>query len=140
LIISHVFQEKIELANLIRQSNFEINKVKAIADRRLEALEKARVVNKSYIEKYGNLETELTKVLSNSRYNTSEFNNISKILKETTQYITSFKEFTFDEPVRILGDLELSSSNESSARLESHLRERERENQLLREQIEKIIR
>jgi hypothetical protein len=134
-MITHVFQEKLEMANLIRESNFEISKVKAIADKRLEALEKTRNINQSYIEKYSNLESELTKILSNSRYATSEFNIVSSLLKDCTGYITSLKEFTFDAPVRLLGDIQFDSSNESLLRLESHLRERERENQLLKEQI-----
>jgi hypothetical protein len=130
LMLATILQERFTLANLIKQANLEIEKSRAIADKRLEGLRKYKLATNTFEQKYKSLEGELNRNLGGGNVVVfsklfGDFNNFLNSEIRTIHYE--------EEPIAILG--EITGSDGNFLRLESVLRERDAENRLLREKL-----
>ena len=138
LMLNTILEERFAMANLVKQANLEIEKVKTISDKRAVALREKETqflqISKQLSEFHkvvGDLyqTTEGRRILSGS-------SSFSKLFTELDQWISSSFVVRLDEPVKILGDF-VGSGNEWN-RVQSLLREREREIEVLRLRILEI--
>ena len=138
LMLNTILEERFAMANLVKQANLEIEKVKTISDKRAVALREKETqflqISKQLSEFHkvvGDLyqTTEGKRILSGS-------SSFSKLFTELDQWISSSFVVRLDEPVKILGDF-VGSGNEWN-RVQSLLREREREIEVLRLRILEI--
>jgi hypothetical protein len=67
LTLYTILQERFSLANLIKNANLEIEKARAISDKRLEGLRRYKQANSSFIEKYRKLESSLAPLISSGQ-------------------------------------------------------------------------
>jgi hypothetical protein len=123
------------MANLVKQANLEIEKVKTISDKRSAALREKETqyyqISKQLADFYKTVNSlyetsEGQKVFSNS----SAFNNL---YKDVGQWINSGFAVKLEEPLKIVGEI-VGSGNDFN-RLQSVLREREKEIEMLRNRI-----
>jgi hypothetical protein len=138
LMLNTILEERFAMANLVKQANLEIEKVKTISDKRAVALREKETqflqISKQLSEFHkvvGDLyqTTEGRRILSGS-------SSFSKLFTDLDQWISSSFVVRLDEPVKILGDF-VGSGNEWN-RVQSLLREREREIEVLRLRILEI--
>ena len=126
LMLNTILQERFTMANLIKNANLEIEKVRAISDRRLEGLRKFKMLSSTYGEKVRTLETSLTQ-FSQSLGSNAQYSSLVQVIGGTLGEfrtlagndlsITVYE----NEPTVYLGDL--YGDNEVSVRLQSLLRE-----------------
>jgi hypothetical protein len=125
-MLNTILQERFTMANLIKNANLEIEKARAISDRRLEGLRKFKMISGSYGEKVRALETALgqfsQQLGGNSQY-TSLVSLVGSTLGEFRTLAGNDVSITVyeQEPVVYLGDI--YGDNEVSVRLQSLLRE-----------------
>jgi hypothetical protein len=138
LMLNTILEERFAMANLVRNANLEIEKVKSISDKRASALREKETqfhqISKQLSEFYkvvGDMyeSNEGRRVLSGST-------NFSRIFTDLGQWIKSDYVVRLEEPVKILGDF-TGSGNEWN-RIQSMLREREREIEVLKLRIFEI--
>lgn len=115
-MLSTILQERFTLANLIKQANLEVEKARAIADKRLEGLRKYKLATNTFQQKYRTLESELSKGGQSASF--------SGILSDLNSFLGSeIATISYEhEPIAILG--EITGSDGNFLRLESVLRER----------------
>ena len=126
LMLNTILQERFTMANLIKNANLEIEKARAISDRRLEGLRKFKMISGSYGEKVRALETALgqfSQQLGGDRQYTSLVQLVGSTLGEFRTLAGNDVSITVyeQEPVVYLGDI--YGDNEVSVRLQSLLRE-----------------
>lgn len=138
LMLNTILEERFAMANLVKQANLEIEKVRSISDKRATALREKETqfyqISKQLADFYKTVNslyetTDGQKVLSSS----SAFNNL---YKDVGQWIQSGFAIKLDEPLKIVGEI-VGSGNDFN-RLQSTLREREREIEVLRNRILEI--
>jgi hypothetical protein len=114
------------MANLIKNANLEIEKARAISDKRLEGLRKFKMISGTYGEKVKGIETALAQFSQQLGGNT-QYNSLVQLITGT---LGEFKTLGGNdlsltvyehEPVVYLGDI--YGDNEVSVRLQSLLRE-----------------
>ena len=127
MMLNSFLQERFLMANLIKNANMEIEKTKAISTKREETL-------KVYESKVGVLEGFMGKIKSSlTGLSIEQESLISGIFDQYHSYVQTL---AIGEPVRMLGDLEISDQ-----RIQSLLREKDAEILRLRDRmfsIEKI--
>jgi hypothetical protein len=130
LTLYTILQERFSLANLIKNANLEIEKARAISDKRLEGLRRYKQANSSFIEKYRKLESSLSPLISSG-----QLGSAASIFSEIRTFIDGdFSTIVVDEePLRILGDLH--GTGEDFARLQGLYREALYNVDLLREKL-----
>lgn len=137
-MLNTILEERFAMANLVKQANLEIEKVRSISDKRAAALREKETqflqISKQLSDFYkvvGDLyqSTEGQRVLSSS-------SSFSRLFTDLGQWIKSDFVVRLDEPVKIIGDF-VGSGNEWN-RMQSLLREREREIEVLRLRILEI--
>jgi DNA repair exonuclease SbcCD ATPase subunit len=135
LMLNTILEERFAMANLVKQANLEIEKVRSISDKRAAALREKETqflqISKQLSEFYNvvntlNQSSEGSKLFSGS-------SNFSKLFGELGQWIKSDFVVRLEEPYKIIGDF-VGSGNEWN-RVQSLLREREREIELLKTRI-----
>ena len=127
LMLYTILQERFVMANLIKNANLEIEKAKAISDKRLEGLRRYKQTNSLFQEKYQKLESALSQgsVGSHVTVLLGDFKNI---------FSQDFGTWVNDEePLRIFGDLH--GTGEDFARLQGMYREAMYNVDLLREKL-----
>lgn len=135
LMLNTILEERFAMANLVKQANLEIEKVKTISDKRAAALREKETqyyqISKQLADFYKTV---------NSLYETSEGQKVfssssafSNLYKDVGQWINSGFAVKLDEPLKIVGEI-VGSGNDFN-RLQSVLREREREIEMLRNRI-----
>lgn len=135
LMLNTILEERFAMANLVKQANLEIEKVKTISDKRAAALREKETqyyqISKQLADFYKTV---------NSLYETSEGQKVfssssafSNLYKDVGQSINSGFAVKLDEPLKIVGEI-VGSGNDFN-RLQSVLREREREIEMLRNRI-----
>lgn len=138
LMLNTILEERFAMANLVKQANLEIEKVKTISDKRAAALREKETqflqISKQLSEFY-NVVSTLSQSSEGSRL-FSGSSNFSRLFSELGQWIKSDFVVRLEEPVKIVGDF-VGSGNEWN-RIQSLLREREREIELLKNRIFEI--
>ncbi len=140
LMLNTILEERFAMANLVKLANLEIEKVKSISDKRASALREKETqffqISKQLSEFY--------KVV-NSLYDTVDGKRIfssssafSNLFNDVGQWIKSDFVVKLDEPLKIIGEL-VGSGNDWN-RVQSLLREKEREVDVLRQRILEIER
>jgi hypothetical protein len=127
-----ILQERFVMANLIKNANLEIEKAKAISDKRLEGLRRYKQANSLFQEKYQKLESALGQLGQGGQQVSV---HISGLLGEFKSIFSSDIS-TFindDEPMRIFGDIH--GSGEDFTRLQGLYREATYNVELLREKL-----
>ena len=123
LMLNTVLEERFAMANLVRQANIEIEKVRAISDQRAAALREKENQYAQASKALAESKDALANLLAN---NPSLHDNvvINRVYTNISGYVdgTSYK---LDEPLRIVG--EVVGSGDNWARIQSNLRERDEE-------------
>jgi hypothetical protein len=128
LIINTILQERFAMANLVRQANLEIEKVRAVSDKQAAAYRERENQFLLTSKTLSETQTTLNDLIAN---NPTLQDNV--VLIRLTQNLTSFSAssgWKLDEPLRLLGDF-VGSGNDFN-RVSSLLREREAESYLLK--------
>ena len=114
LMLYTILQERFTMANLIKNANLEIEKSKAISDKRLEGLRRYKQANNLFMEKYQKLESALSQggVASHVTVLLGDFKTMFS--QDFGTWIND------DEPMRIFG--ELHGTGEDFARLQGMYR------------------
>lgn len=122
-----ILEERFVLANLIKNANLEIEKAKAISDKRLEGLRRYKQANSLFVEKYQKLESALSQGSVSS--------SVTVLLGDFRTVVSQdFGTFVNDEePLRIFG--EIHGTGEDFARLQGLYRESLYNVDLLREKL-----
>lgn len=135
LMLNTILEERFAMANLVKQANLEIEKVKSISDKRAATL---REKETQFLQISKQL-SEFYKVV-NTLYETSEGRRVfsgssafSKLFTDLGDWMKSEFVVKLDEPVKVIGDF-VGSGNEWN-RIQSLLREREREIEVLKIKI-----
>ena len=128
LMLYTILQERFTMANLIKNANLEIEKAKAISDKRLEGLRRYKQANSAFIEKYKKLESALAPQMAHLGGAGSFFSEIRTYIDGDFSTIV-----IEEEPMRIFGDLH--GTGEDFARLQGMYREAMYNVDLLREKL-----
>ena len=138
LMLNTILEERFAMANLVKQANLEIEKVRTISDKRAASLREKETqflqISKQLSEFYGVVNT-----LYGSQDGRRVFegsSSFSKLFNELGQWMKSDFVVRLEEPVKIIGDF-VGSGNDWN-RIQSLLREREREIEVLRLKIVEI--
>lgn len=135
LMLNTILEERFAMANLVKQANLEIEKVKSISDKRAVALREKETqfaqVSKQLAEFYKvvgdlNKSSEGVKLFSGA-------SNFTRLFSDLGQWINSGFIVRLDEPTKFVGDF-VGSGNDWN-RIQSALRERERDIEVLKEKI-----
>lgn len=138
LMLNTILEERFAMANLVKQANLEIEKVRLISDKRASALREKETqflqISKQLSEFYGVVNTlyesnEGRRVFSGS-------SSFSKLFNDLGQWMKSDFVVRLEEPYKIMGDF-IGSGNDWN-RIQSLLREREREIDVLKLRIIEI--
>lgn len=138
LMLNTILEERFAMANLVKQANLEIEKVKSISDKRAAALREKETqyqqISKQLAEFYKTVGTlydtvDGKRILSGS-------STFSRLFTDLGQWINSGFAVKLEEPVKIMGDIQGSGNDWN--RLQSLLRERERDIEVLRLRILEI--
>jgi len=127
-----ILQERFVMANLIKNANLEIEKAKAISDKRLEGLRRYKQANSLFQEKYQKLESAIGQFTQGGHQVST---HVSGILGEFKTIFTSDIS-TFineDEPMRVFGDIH--GAGEDFTRLQGLYRESTYNVELLKEKL-----
>ena len=126
LMLNTILEERFAMANLVKQANLEIEKVRAISDKRAAALREKETqffqISKQLSEFYNVVNTLYES--NDGRRIFSGSSAFTKLFGELGQWIKSDFVVRLEEPVKIVGDF-VGSGNEWN-RMQSLLRERER--------------
>lgn len=127
LMLNTILEERFAMANLVKQANLEIEKVKAISDKRAAALREKETqylqISKQLADFYKTVNTLYE--TNDGRKLFSGSTAFSNIFTDLGQWINSGFAVKLEEPVKIIGDFQGSGNDWN--RLQSVLRERERE-------------
>lgn len=138
LMLNTILEERFAMANLVRQANREIIIVKAISDKRAAALREKETqylqISKQLSEFYKAVGTLNDSAEGKRLFSGSS--NFSRLFTEIGQWINTGFAVRLEEPVKIIGDFQGSGNDWN--RLQSALREREREIEVLRARILEI--
>lgn len=131
LMLNTILEEKFAMANLIKQANFEMDKVKMISDKRAMSLRE----KETQFNQISKQLADFHKVVS-ELYNTSEGGKVmsssssfNKIYQDLGNWIKSDYVIKLEEPMKIIGDF-VGSGNDFN-RMQSVMREKEREIEVL---------
>lgn len=124
LMLNTILQERFTMANIIKNANLEIEKAKAISDKRLEGLRRYKQTNSVFQEKYKKLEGILNQIVSGGpSVNTVVISSLGSVMKDFSDFWN--KDFATivieDEPIRIFGDIH--GTGEDFTRLQGLYRE-----------------
>lgn len=131
LMLNTILEERFAMANLVKNANLEIEKVRSISDKRAHALRE----KETQFQQISKQMSEFYKVIgeiSNSSEGSKLFStnsSFSKMYGDLGQWMKSDYMVRLDEPMKIVGDF-VGSGNEFN-RMQSLLREREREIEVL---------
>lgn len=138
LMLNTILEERFAMANLVKQANLEIEKVKSISDKRAAALREKETqyqqISKQLAEFYKTVNTLYDTVDGKRVFSGSS--TFSRLFTDLGQWISSGFVVKLEEPVKIMGDFQGSGNDWN--RLQSLLRERERDIEVLRLRILEI--
>lgn len=135
LMLNTILEERFAMANLVKQANLEIEKVKSISDKRAAALREKETQFLQISKQLSDFYSIVNDVFSTNdgRRILSGSSNLSRQLGDIGNWVSSGFAVRLDEPMKIIGDF-VGSGNDWN-RIQSTLREREREIELLRGRI-----
>lgn len=135
LMLNTILEERFAMANLVKQANLEIEKVKSISDKRAAALREKETqfaqISKQLAEFY-----KVVGDMNNSSEGSKLFSgasNFTRLFTDLGQWISSGFIVRLEEPTKFIGDF-VGSGNDWN-RIQSALREREQEIDVLKQRI-----
>lgn len=129
LMLNTVLEERFAMANLVKQANLEIEKVRSISDKRAQAL-KEKENQFAQVTKHLQLTHDGLKDLFANNASFKDNSVVVRLFEDLRSYVSTDYAVRLEEPYKILGDF-VGSGNDFN-RVSSILRERELEIDLLR--------
>lgn len=127
LMLNTILQERFAMANLVKQANIEIEKAKAISDKRAVALKEKETqylqISKQLSDFYKTIGTLNETTEGKQLFSSSSA--FSKLFTDLGQWINSGFPVKLEEPMKIIGEFQGSGNDWS--RLQSVVREKEAE-------------
>ncbi len=130
-----ILQERFTMASLIKQANLEIEKVKAISEKRGVALREKETQFEQAAKALKETHKTLEELIKNN-HSISTNTSITRIFESLNSFVTTDFAIKLEEPLKIIGDF-IGSGNDWN-RIQSALREKDDELIVLRQKITDI--
>ena len=132
-MLNSFLQERFVMANIVKNSNLEIEKARAISEKRLEGLRRYKNEKQTY-DKFSrqvlDILPRLMATSRNTREGTELVNQLDPIFRDFSQFLQGQVSVISQEPIKALDDLHITDQ-----RVLSYLREKEAEILKLREKL-----